>query len=51
MFMRHIENGADWSKMFDLGGSGPTRSADAGWGAGAFDALRGWEFLCGEVSE
>lgn len=33
------------------GGSGPTRAADAGRGAGALDALLGWKFLCGEVPE
>jgi hypothetical protein len=35
----------------DLGGSGPTRAADAGRGAGALDALLGWELLRCEVQE
>ena len=35
----------------DFGRSGPTRSQDAGRGAGAFDALLGWKLLCGEVPE
>lgn len=34
-----------------IGGCGPTREADAGRGAGAPDALLGWEFLCREVSK
>jgi hypothetical protein len=34
-----------------LGGSGPTRSKDAGRGAGTPDALLGRKLLCGEVPE
>ena len=37
------------TQLAHFGGSGPTRSTDAGWGAGALDALLGWELLCGGV--
>jgi len=35
----------------DIGGSGPTRTADAGRGARALDALLGRKLLCREVPE
>jgi hypothetical protein len=35
----------------ELGGSGPTREENAGWGARAFDALLRWAILRGEVPE
>jgi hypothetical protein len=44
----------EWGTLeddFAIGGSGPTREEDAGRGAGTLDALLGWTFLCGEVSE